>query len=275
MADPVLKPAYVPLDVKMPTNPQRLVNFIASYLRLDGLAGIQGILIQDTEPTVSSRDRAWLKIDQSSGRAIGIYRYNGGWKALPCVPLQGENEPANPRPCELFYNTKTKTLKAFIDGAWTTELWHKGATADRPKEPAVGYLFFDTDISRLLRYTAQGWSTVDGCIGEIRMFDGMSTTEAQDRNPGWSIYVTMGGRFPIGQSEQYAVGVDGGRESFSWSATGYAAAGGSREQGLINSLSIDGQTATATQGAGQTVSKQGDVKILPPFHSVIFMKKDF
>ena len=275
MADPVLTPGNPPSDAQLPQSPAQLLNFVAAYLRLDGLSGLQGIIISDTEPAVSDRDKGWIKLDSGSGRAIGLFRYNGGWKAIPIILDSGENEPANAKPGELFYNTKAKAVKGFLDGGWTTELWHKGATADRPSAPPLGYLYFDTTINRLLRFVTNGWTTVDGCIGEVRILDGMSTTEALGRNPGWSVFNTMAGRFPIGQDgDDFPAGDEGGRREFAWSAKSLSAQGGARDQGALTEISIDGTALSAATGT--TVgTKTGEVSILPPYRAVIFIKKDF
>jgi hypothetical protein len=275
MADPVLLPGSPPVDAAMPDTPQRLINFVAAYLSLSGLSNLTGIIIGSSEPAVSDRDKAWIKVDSGSGRAVGVYRFLGSWVQIPNVPLSGENEPASPQPGELFYNTEHKALKAYLDAGWTTELWHKGATSDRPTGVPTGYLFFDTDIKRLLRYTSQGWSTVDGAIGEVRMMDGVTTDEATTRNPGWSVYMALGGKFIVGyDGDEYSVGEEGGRQTVPWSAAGNAAQGGSREQGLVNSLSIDGTSFTASSGPSGS-SKNGEIDIRPPYHAVLFIRKDF
>jgi len=275
MADPVLQPGTVPEDSTLPTTSQKLINFVAAYLRLTGLSDLQGVIIGSSEPVVTDRDKAWVKVDSGSNRAIGLYRYLGGWKQLPNVPLSGENEPANPRPGEMFYNTTAKALKSYIEGTWTTELWHKGATSTRPTSVPVGYLFYDTDISRLLRYTSSGWSTVDGFIGQIIIADAMTVDEAQSRNPGWSVATSLGGKFIMGyDGDEYTQGSEGGRTTFPWAATGAAAQGGSREQGLINSLTIDGDSFVASSGSAGS-SKTGEIDIMPPYHTVLFLRKDY
>lgn len=273
MADPVLKPATVPPDVPLPTSATQLVNLVAHYLSLEGLAGLQGVIISDTEPAVTDRDKAWVKIDPANGRAIGLFRYSGGWKQLPLVPESGENEPANPRNGEVFYNTKAKALKGYLDGAWTTELWHKGTKSERPTGVPLGYLYFDSDIKRLLRWTANGWSTVDGCIGELRMFGGISVSEAEERNPGWSVYAAMSGRFPVGQNDDFDLNTDGGRDKVAWSAKTHSAAGGGRDQGVLAEISIDGTAATGSANSQST--KTGEFSIIPPYRAVIFMRKEF
>ena len=259
----------------MPDTPQKLINFVAAYISLSGLSGLTGVVIQSTEPAVSDRDKAWIKVEPGSGRAIGLYRFLGSWVQVPVIPLSGESEPASPQAGELFYNTTAKALKAYLDTGWTTELWHKGATSARPTGVPTGYLFFDTDIKRLLRYTSQGWSTVDGCIGEVRMMDGVTTDEATTRNPGWSVYMALGGKFIVGyDGDEYSVGEEGGRQTVAWSATGNAAQGGSREQGLVNNLAIDGESFTASSGASGS-AKTGEFDIRPPYHTVLFIRKDY
>lgn len=280
MADVVLKPGTTPGDLAVPDTAQKIVNLLCSYVTLDGLAGLQGIIISDTEPVTTDRDKAWLKLDVGTGRAIGIYRYLGGWQQVPVIVGTGESEPAGAKVGELFFNSDTKVLKVYSADGWTSELWQHGNTDDRPEDAPIGYVYFDETIKRLLRFTSEGWSTVDGCIGEVRMFDGMSADEAEDRNPGWVIFADMSGRFPVGyQDGEVAVGATGGRESFPVSASGGKNNAQSGSEISLNGLTIDelkiGGSGAVVSYAGSTASGNKDVSIIPPYKALIFMRKQF
>ncbi len=274
MAEPVLSPQSPPIDLALPSSATELINMVASYLKIAGLDGFQGVIISDTEPATTDRDKAWIKLDSTSGRAIGLYRYLGGWKLVPVIVGSGDVEPANPKAGELFYNTKGNSLKAFLDSGWTTELWHKDTTANRPANVAIGYIFFDTSISRLLRFTAAGWTTVDGFIGEMRMATGITIDDATTKNPGWVIEYSMGGKFPIGQDTgDYTLGKEAGNDKISWSASTGSAAGGSREQGLVTGISFNGDSAAGA--ANTSTTKDNSFSIVPPYRAVIFLRKSY
>lgn len=278
MADPVIKPGTPPVDTALPDTVQKLVNLAAAYLRIDGLDGLQGIIISDTEPVATDRDKAWLKLDAGTQRAIGFYRYSGGWKGVPVIIGSGEAPPAGAIEGELFYNTKTKSLQMYSSGAWTSELWAKGATADRPGSVPIGSIFFDTDISRLLRFSAQGWTTVDGGIGELRMFSDITESEALTRNPGWVVYTEMSSRFPMGSGDDVVAGETGGRESFpiALNMGKNDSLGG---EAVIIQANIDGASVGGADArdnyAAVTKTASKDVSIIPPYKAVIFLRKQF
>lgn len=280
MAVPVIKPGSPPIDAPLPSTGQKLINFVAAYLQIDGLGDLQGIIISDTEPVATDRDKAWIKLDAGSGRAIGLYRYLGGWVAVPVVIGNGEAEPAGAIVGELFFNTISKTLKIYTVDGWSNELWHTGTTVQRPTVRPVGYVFFDTTISRLIRWTAAGWSTIDGCIGELRMFDGLTVAEAAERNPGWALFAAMSGKFPMGFEEgETAIGATGGRNSFPFSASGGKNNASSGSEYSMNGLTIDtksvGGSGALVNYAGATTTMNGTVDITPPFKAVIFMRKEY
>jgi hypothetical protein len=280
MADLILKPGTVPVDAALPDSVQRMINMVAAYTQIDGLSGLQGVIISGTTPVTTDQDKAWIKLDTGSGRAIGIYRYLGGWQQIPVAVGTGASEPGAPVIGEIFYNTDSKALKIYTLEGWTNEFSHKGTTVKRPEGVPVGYNYFDTDISRQLRYTAQGWSTVDGAIGTIAMFSGLTTSEAELRNPGWYIWQELAGRFPMGYSEgSVALGSLGGRESFSFSGSAGKTNGQSGGELAMNGLSIDakqiGGTGALVSYSGATTSFNGTVNTVPPYLAVIYMRKSY
>lgn len=277
MSNLFLQPATVPADTPLPANAQQLINLTAANLKPTGFEGVEGVIVSSTEPTAEHRDRVWFKKDPQSGRVVGSYVYKGGWQPVPVVIPSGENPPAGAKLGELFFNTLTEALEIYNGTQWTTNFWDEGGKADRPKSPPLNYLFFDTDIGRLLRFTSQGWTTVDGGVGDLKMLIDVTDDEATERNPGWAIYAGFAGRFPRGRSDTVAVGEEGGREKILWAATGGAAHGLSREQPLISSITLDGKTEASRAGNGQAVntSTNGEIPILPPFKAVIFLRKQF
>ena len=280
MADLILKPGTVPVDAALPDSVQRMINMVAAYTQIDGLSGLQGVIISGTTPVTTDQDKLWIKLDNGSGRAIGIYRYLGGWKQIPVAVGTGASEPGSPVVGELFYNTDLKALKIYTLEGWTNEFLHKGTTAKRPEGVPVGYNYFDTDISRQLRYTAQGWSTVDGAIGTIAMFSGLTTSEAELRNPGWYLFQELAGRFPMGYDEgSVALGSIGGRDEFGYSASAGKTNAQSGSELAINGLTIDGHSMGGSGAlvpyAGAVTNFNSMINIVPSYLAVIYMRKSY
>lgn len=280
-----LQPATVPIDASFPpASAQTLINFVAAYLGVSGLENLQGVLVGETEPGASDRDKVWVKQDAGSGRALGSYIYNGGWVPVPFIVPSGETEPAGAKVGELYFNTKLAALRLYNGTVWTTNLHHAGSTANRPAGAPLGYLYFDADIARLLRQTAQGWTTHDGGVGEIRMVDAATGDEAVTRNPGWAVFAALAGRFPIGSTEDVAPQAEGGvtldEMKLEWSAQGRSAQGGAREANasFIAALTLNGVETRADGTAYPGLTKIGQdktVNLKPPYRAVIFLRKEF
>jgi hypothetical protein len=122
-----------------------------------------------------------------------------------------------------------------------------------------------------------GWTTLDGAVGDIKMVDTTDLEDALTKNPGWSEFAPMAGKFPIGASTDYGASTEGGRDSISWSAKGTSAAGGSRESPGIGAISIDGTeiASRAQLNNTPTTLDSASFKILPPYRALIFLRKDF
>jgi hypothetical protein len=62
-----------------------------------------------------------------------------------------------------------------------------GPTGNRPQSPPIGYLYFDTSITRWLTYIGGStqWTTVEGAPGDIKDVYADSLQDAKNRNPGW------------------------------------------------------------------------------------------
>lgn len=278
-----LSPGSAPGDaVFPPPNAQALLNFVAAYLGVSGLDNITGIIVSETQPTAADRDKAWLKRDAGSQRVIGLYVWAAEWVPVPLIIPSGSQEPQVPKRGEIFLNTATNALR-FYDGVkWTTNLWPAGSTADRPENPALGDLYFDESIGRLLRRVAAGWTTVDGALGEIRMFDG-SEEEATTRNPGWAVFAELAGKFPLGASEDYAAQSSNGATlddlKLEWSAKRRSASGGSREATatFLAELTLNGIAKTADGTKSDDITPIGStatIELKPPYRAVIFIKKE-
>ena len=279
MPNLAIQPANAPVDAPFPpVSAQAMLNFVAAYLQISGLENRQGIIKSSTAPAVDDQDKAWLRLDPSTNRPLGIYAYTGEWTPIPLVVQSGETTPSGPKKGELFFNSQLGLL--VYDGSqWTSNLFPTGTTANRPKDVPINHLYFDTDISRLLRYTTLGWTTFDGAVGDLKMVDAADEDEALTKNPGWVVYSAMQGRFPIGASDTYGAGSIGGSGTVSWSAKGRSAAGGSREASasFINTLSIDGSDVTADMRKMDATTDvgSGSFKTVPPYRAVIFLRKDF
>lgn len=287
MPNIALQPGVVPSDQSFPpANWQVLMNVVASYLSASGLEQLQGITISSAEPAAADRDKVWCKRDGSSDRVLGFYVYTGEWLPVPFIIPSGETEPASPKRGELFFNTVHGTLRFYDGTSWTTNLWPSGSTAQRPAsdEVSVGYLYFDTTISRLLRNTASGWSTFDGGVGDVKMVDFADEDTALANNPGWSVFASMAGRFPLGQSEDFPAQSEGGATldemKFAWSAKRRSASGGNREASatFIGELTINGIAKTADGTKADALSEIGqetEVNLKPPYKALFFLRKDF
>lgn len=239
-----LQPATAPADSQFPpASAQAMLNFVAAYLGVSGLETLTGVILGTGTPAASDRDKAWIKLDPASKRALGLFVYSSGdWVAIPVIASTGESTPQNPSKGELFYSTITNSLSIYTGSAWTSNLHPTGTTANRPTGVPVNYLYFDTDIGHLLRYTSNGWTTFEGSIGDVKFVDLQDEQDALDKNPGWALYTVMKGRFPIAWSDEY------------------------------------GPTA---EGSAKTVAKAADtattatIETIPPFKALIFLRKDF
>ena len=286
MPNIAIQPGTAPVDAPFPpTSAQALLNFVAAYLGVQGLETLTGVIISATEPAAADRDKVWVKNDAVSDRALGFYVYAGGWQQVPFIIPQGDTEPAGAKKGELFYNTKLNALRMFDGTSWTTNLWPSGTTASRPSDVGSGYLYFDTDIGKLLRKTAQGWSTFEGGVGDIKMVDFADEAAATEANPGWSVFEPLRGRFPIGANGDNLVPQQEGGTTLdemqlTWSAKRRSASGGTREASatFIAELTLNGvaKTADGTKADGLSdIGSESTINLKPPFKALIFLRKDF
>lgn len=237
-----LQPATAPVDSQFPpASAQAMLNFVSAYMGVSGLETLTGLIIGTATPAAADRDKAWLKKDPASSRALGLFVYIGGaWVAIPVIASIGTSTPLNPSTGELFYSTVTNSLGIYTGTAWTTNLHPTGTTAKRPTGAPVNYLYFDTDIGHLLRSTSSGWTTFDGSVGDVKFVDLQDEQNALDLNPGWSLFNTIKGRFPIGWSEKYGP-------------------------------TAEGSSALVAKAADSATSSE----TIPAFKAFIFLRKDF
>jgi len=270
-----LQPATVPGDAPFS---QVLLNFIAANLSISGLENLEGVVVSITAPSASDRDKVWLKIDPS-GRALSFHVYQGDWKQLPVIVPNGESEPANPKSGELFFNTTISALKLYNGTVWTTNFFHSGTTGNRPTDVPVDYLYLDTDIDCLLRYTAQGWTTFDGRVGDVKMVSGISIEEAKTSNPGWALFTEMDGRFPIGASDDVAYDQNGGQTledlKLTVATTGHSAQRGNQEQAFVSKITINGVAGASGANNGAPSNASTEISMKPPYRAVLFLRKNF
>lgn len=273
-----LQPATAPVDAPFPpASAQAMLNFISAYTQISGIETLTGVIRSTTTPAATDRDKAWIKLDPASNRAVGFYVFNGDWVAIPLVAGVGDEAPANPQKGELFFNTSYSTLQIYDGSQWTSNLFPTGTTANRPSGVPVNYLYFDSDIGRLLRYTSQGWTTFDGAIGDIKMVDEQNEDTALTKNPGWILYAAMKGKFPLGWSTDKGPTSEGGRSTIAWSAKGTSAQGGSRESPAIGAITIDTKEIASRANLNNTPTAldSGTFDITPPFRALIFLRKDY
>lgn len=273
-----IQPATAPVDAAFPpASAQALLNFVAAYLQISGLQNLTGVIRSTTTPVAADRDKAWLKLDPANLRPVGMFVFTSGeWVAVPLVVESGDTKPAGAKKGELFYDAQSG-LQIYDGAQWTTNVFPSGSTSDRPKDVPVNYLYLDTDIARLLRYTTQGWTTLDGAIGDIKMVDATDEDDAVTKNPGWIVYSAMAGRFPIGASDTYGAQTVGGSETTNFTAKSAVAGGpGSSVQTVLKSVGIGSDTFSPTDSAnGASTTFNGSFKMVPPYRAVIFLRKDF
>lgn len=271
----VIQPTTLPVDAALS---QSMLNTIAASLQVSGLENLQGVVVSLDTPTAVDRDKVWLKLD-GSGRALSLYVYRGDWTQLPLIAPNGEAEPASPKKGELFFNTAISALKLFNGTVWTTNFFHTGTTSQRPTSVPEDYLFLDTEIDCLLRHTNNDWTTFDGRVGDVKIVSGISIGDAETRNPGWSVFTEMDGRFPIGASDTVPYDQNGGTTLADLKLTvateGHSAQRGNQEQPFVSTITVNGVPGASGASSGSKTSASTSVDLKPPYRAVIFLRKNF
>lgn len=275
-----IQPANAPIDAPFPpASAQALLNFVAAYLQVSGLESINGIVVGTATPAADDRNKGWIKIDPATNRALGLYVFNGTWVPLPLVIPNG-SAPASPRTGELHLNEKGG-VQIYDGSKWTTNLIQSGSTADRPSNAEINDLYFDTEIGRLLRRVTQGWTTLEGAVGDVKMVDFADSDAALAANPGWSVYGSMKGRFPYGANDTVTPQSEGGTTldqlKVTWSSYGTSAQGGSRDANLLSNIKlngIEGGPKSKMNSETAVVTDQA-INLTPPYKALIFLRKDY
>ena len=156
-----LQAGTAPSGATLPGNVQALLNLVAAYTLINGQQNFNGLNYGASTPGPSSRNLPWFKTDQF-GNPIGFFSWNGAnWAAIPLVAATGPS-----------------TM--------------------RPNNPGIGTEFYDTTIGAVLIYSAMGWTTASGSVGDVKEVQAPDITTALTNNPGWvqdsaSIGLVIGG----------------------------------------------------------------------------------
>lgn len=275
-----LQPASVPADTTTPSTLSAWLDFITQFMRIAGSEDLTGVVIGASTPTIAQQGLLWAKT--ASGRFISVNAYNGEWLPMPAIarPVTSATITAIPQAGEVVVRTdRGYAVEAYIGGVWTTVRPGRGATADRPTGVPDGYVFHDTTIDRPLRWNESnsGWTTVDGCVGEMRMTYGVSESETLARNPGWSVVSATAGGFPRGADGTAGTGVASGRGTFNITVTrGTDAPDNNTGANYVTQVAVDGTSPTAPGTASMPgTATSVDVPINPLAFGVIFIKKDY
>lgn len=144
-----LQPLTVPDGTEFPGSVQELLDLIAQYMAITGLADFSGINFGPTEPAPDQRDRPWFKTDESFN-PVGWFAWDGdSWNPIPSVTANG-------------------------------------TTANRPAPAIVGQTYYDTDIRVALLFDGAIWITEAGSPGDVKHVKAATLADALTSNPGWS-----------------------------------------------------------------------------------------
>jgi microcystin-dependent protein len=151
-----LQAGNAPFDSQLPGNTQALLNFMAQYTLITGGQNFNGLNYGSATPAPANQGIPWFKTD-TFGNPIGFFSWNGlTWAALP-------NQIAS------------------------------GAFSNAPASPSIGSVYYATDIGCTVIYSASGWTTLAGTVGDYKEVNAASTTVALANNPGWAVDTTYYG----------------------------------------------------------------------------------
>ena len=174
---PYLSALTYPSGTEIPGTMQGLANLLAQYFAVNGLSELGGINFGPTTPSEANRDKPWFKTDDSYN-PIGFFAWNGS------------------------------AWVTFDTGAIPS-----GPTASRLASPAVGQLYFDTDIKCVLIWERAKWRTADGSPGDVKFVKASTLSDALTNNPGW-VEDTVGQNYVIaGASSTHSYGSTAGAET--------------------------------------------------------------
>jgi hypothetical protein len=155
-----LNPLNVPSGTEFPGTVQGLLQLIAEYMEITGLADFNGVNYGSVEPDPEDRDKAWLRTD-GGGNFLGWYVWSGAaWTILPSKAFVGteveRNDLANPQEGWMFHVVGTG-LSTYTGAEWE---WAFPAA----NEDLVGDKFFYFDSHQSLISTASeqtSWEDID------------------------------------------------------------------------------------------------------------------
>jgi hypothetical protein len=162
---------------------------------------------------------------------VNIFTHNTEIKSSPLVflllsyyfnscVLTGQNKVENAlSSINLYFDTIKNQVFFWNGSAWGNNFYTTGTTANRPVNPVINTLYFDTDISCFIRYDSQGWTTLDGHFGDIKIVDYPDMTDALLMNPGWAEFTAMSSKVPLGQNNGTYGPQDEGNFTFVTSVT--------------------------------------------------------
>lgn len=269
-----LQTATLPPDTPFPATFQLLLDAVPLYVAIVGGDTLTGIVISETEPGVDDQDKIWAQTD-GSGAVLGFFFYLGEWIAIPLTVPETAGDPVGAVDGQLNRNSdRGSGLEMRRSGTFTSNLFPEGTTAERNAiaSPPTNFLFFDTTIKRLLRYTGAAWTTYEGVLGEQRTFNGVSLADALTAYPGWSEDTDMADRVLMGSSGTKAPDSEGGRESFSWKIKRRQINTAS-EDTVVGVVHIDGVDGNSPDTTNTLFGTATDVPILNPYRSVVVLKK--
>ena len=279
-----LESVVVPVDTAMPGTVQRWLNLFVQAISIQGAEQLTGIVISETgqAPALTDQDKVWLEIDANS-RPVGLNVFLGEWIKMPIAVASGTTDPTNPIAGESFYNSTTKDLTFYIDGAWKNTQHRHGTTAQRPESPALYWRYYDTDIKQEIIKQTEGWSTAWGAINQIAMFTQTTLSNALIRMPGWVEAIELRDRFMIGSGGDHNPDDTGGRSSFDWRVSKnnkqpFRVDYDNAAQNVADGIKIDGEEKAFDLEAltgSNPAEADSTVEINPPFYAVVYLRKSF
>lgn len=81
-----LKALNAPPGAQCLTTLNAILQAVAKFVQVTSPEGLSGIIIDDAEPGVDDRDKAWIRTE-ANGQPRGLYIYADGWVLVAGVPI--------------------------------------------------------------------------------------------------------------------------------------------------------------------------------------------
>lgn len=81
-----LKALNAPPGAQCLTTLNAILQAVAKFVQVTSPEGLSGIIIDDAEPGVDDRDKAWIRTE-TNGQPRGLYIYQDGWVLVAGVPI--------------------------------------------------------------------------------------------------------------------------------------------------------------------------------------------